>query len=416
MRVLLSAFACEPDRGSETGLGWGLVREVAGSHDVWVLTEASHRSAIEWALSREPLPTARFLFIPGSLSGESPIDLNRGESSGAAPYLSYILWQARAYRAAKSLHRRIGFDLVHHLTWVNSWLPTWMGLLGPAFVWNAGVTERTLVPFLRDMSVRGKLQELNRSIAMVTLGLLTHRWAARRAAAILSGSEPGSWDKSLPVIQLYPNAIEDSVLNQLGEIPPRNVQPFRVISMGRLLEWKGFALGLRAFARLRREFPDAEYWLIGEGPARQRLEAIAHELDCLDAVRFTGWLPRAECLRLLAEVDVLVHPSLHDGLATVLLEAMAARRPVVCLGIGGNAVVAEGGGLVVGAETPARAVDGIHGALRSLLLDPRARLLAGQRGRDWVEQTRTWGHIGGRVLGLYEQVAARPSGHRSAEG
>ena len=62
LRVLLSAYACSPLYGSEPALGWGTAREMAKHHEVWVLTQSRHRSAIEAELARDPVPGLRFAY------------------------------------------------------------------------------------------------------------------------------------------------------------------------------------------------------------------------------------------------------------------------------------------------------------------------------------------------------------------
>lgn len=81
--------------------------------------------------------------------------------------------------------------------------------------------------------------------------------------------------------------------------------------MGRLIHWKGFHLGLRAFAVAN--IADSEYWIVGDGPKREELKLLAKELGVEDKVHFWGFLPRSETLQKLGESHVLVHPSLHDS-------------------------------------------------------------------------------------------------------
>ena len=109
------------------------------------------------------------------------------------------------------------------------------------------------------------------------------------------------------------------------------------------------------FARLLRDRPNSEYWIVGDGPERQRLEVCARDLDCHRAVWFRGWQSREQVLALLSEVDVLVHPSLHEQFGYVLLEAMVTGRPVICLDVGGpSEVVGEACGFKIPASHPAQ--------------------------------------------------------------
>src|SRR5579864_4765887 len=62
VRVLLSAYACEPNRGSEPGVGWGTVQALAAHHEVWALTRANNRPAIERETARTPMPSVHFVY------------------------------------------------------------------------------------------------------------------------------------------------------------------------------------------------------------------------------------------------------------------------------------------------------------------------------------------------------------------
>jgi glycosyltransferase involved in cell wall biosynthesis len=147
---------------------------------------------------------------------------------------------------------------------------------------------------------------------------------------------------------------------------------------------KGFNLSVRAFAEFHRQFPASEYWLIGDGPERKRLEGLARRLGVSEKVTFWGFLPRPQVLKKFAECDVLVHPSLHDSGGWVCLEAMAAGRPVICLDLGGPGLqVTDETGIKVPAISPDQAVRGLADAFYRLASDPelRARLGLGARKR-----------------------------------
>jgi glycosyltransferase involved in cell wall biosynthesis len=197
-------------------------------------------------------------------------------------------------------------------------------------------------------------------------------------------------------------------IQRLSSIPFRHSGPFRLISVGRLLHLKGFALGFQAFAKIQHRYPDSEYWVIGRGPERKRLEALARELGIRDKVRFWGQFPRAQVLEKLAECDVLVHPSLHDSGGWVCLEAMAAGRPVVCLDLGGPGLqVTEKTGIKVKADTPDEAVTGLANALLRLAGDPELRIRLGEAARQRVKEHFAWVGKGDFRNGIYENMVAR---------
>jgi len=93
---------------------------------------------------------------------------------------------------------------------------------------------------------------------------------------------------------------------------------FRAISVGRFVHWKGFHLGLMAFARLQRMYPDAEYFMLGEGPETANLRKLAERLNLGSNVFFLGSLPRERTLAELAAATCSCIPACtipEDGLA-----------------------------------------------------------------------------------------------------
>ncbi|MFA7603257.1 MAG: glycosyltransferase family 4 protein [Novosphingobium sp.] len=121
------------------------------------------------------------------------------------------------------------------------------------------------------------------------------------------------------------------------------------ISVGRLSREKGQRGLLEAFAVVRGRTPGARLVLVGDGPLRAELEALAGELGIADAVRFHGALSEAETLEAIARSDVLVLPSFMEGLPVVIIEAMALGKPVVASGVAGIPEIVRDGtnGLLV---------------------------------------------------------------------
>src|SRR5262245_26713775 len=109
-KILISAYACGPGRGSEPGIGWNTAWEMANRHEVWLLTSYENRPEIEQELAARPLPSLRVVFVdwPGWLSW---MKLTR-----VGWELQHYTWQIAAYLKARRLHRTIGFHLVHHVT------------------------------------------------------------------------------------------------------------------------------------------------------------------------------------------------------------------------------------------------------------------------------------------------------------
>ena len=404
MKVLLSAFACAPAKGSELGVGWNTARELANYHEVWVLTQGIHRPAIEAELARNPVPNLKFAYynLPRWASW-----WHRGRLS-KQPY--YYLWQFGALRVARRLQREVGFDLAQHVTFVVYWKPSFLAFMPVPFIWGpVGGGESAPRSFRGDFALRGTVYEAARDLAR-RIGERDPfvRLTARRSAVALATTEETAarlrrlgakhvWVFS----QVGLNQEEIDDLRSQGAWPRE--EPVRFVSVGRLLHWKGFHLGLRAFARTH--LPDAEYWVVGDGPERERLEAMARELRVSDRVRFWGRLSRDETLRKLGECHALVHPSLHESGGWVCLEAMALGRPVVSLDLGGPAVqVTDATGFKVSATKPEQAVDDLAAVMRTLSGDRDSMVRMGEAAQRRVVQLFNWRKKGAQIAEIYEKV------------
>jgi len=178
---------------------------------------------------------------------------------------------------------------------------------------------------------------------------------------------------------------DGSDLRYLMSLPEASGHHARFITIGRLIHWKGVHLALHAFARAN--IADAEYWIVGGGPDRRRLERLARKLGIANRVRFLGAQPRQEALRLLSECHALVHPSLHDSGGWACIEAMAAGRPVLCLNLGGPAtqVTAETG-FKCNVASPATAIADLGAAMTTVARDRALRDLLGKGGRKRISE------------------------------
>jgi glycosyltransferase involved in cell wall biosynthesis len=173
---------------------------------------------------------------------------------------------------------------------------------------------------------------------------------------------------------------------------PRSI----VLTVARLDEVKGHRFLLEA-ARL---VPEATFVLAGEGPERAALEAQALGLGVADHVCFMGH--QADVPSLLASCDVVVLPSLAESSSLTLLEAMAARKPVIATRVGGIPEIVEDGqtGLLVPPSDP----PALAAAIRSLLVDPdRAERLA-SAGRARVQRDFTLEAMVRGVAAVYDEV------------
>jgi glycosyltransferase involved in cell wall biosynthesis len=403
LKVLISAYACEPNSGSEPGVGWNMVRVTARRHDVWAITRANNREIIEAELSHNPIPGLRFEYY------DLPLWARWWKRGQWGIRLYYYVWQIGAYFAAKRLHKKIGFDLTHHVTFVKYWAPSSLALLPRPFIWGpVGGGDSAPKAFWRDFGLRGNAYELAREFAR---WLSEHdpfvRVSARRSVrAFATTQETADRMRGLGAtdVQLLSQlALSEEDLERLGDRATGDESVVRFISIGRLSHLKGFHLGLRAFARA--QIPNAVYWIVGDGPERKRLQALAEQLSVASRVEFLGTVPRKEALYRLGACVALVHPSLHDSGGLVCLEAMGAGRPVICLDIGGPAVqITDRTGFKIPATTPERAVSDLAKAMVTVARDPDLGVRMGELARERAIEHFSWDRKGVQLDEIYRQT------------
>jgi glycosyltransferase involved in cell wall biosynthesis len=161
-----------------------------------------------------------------------------------------------------------------------------------------------------------------------------------------------------------------------------------ILSVCRFVKKKGLDYLLRACAVLRERGLSIHCLLVGDGPEKDRLVALAEALDLAGLVEFTGPVSNATVRELMTRADLLVAPSVYagdgerDGIPTVLLEAMTYAIPVISTPVSGipELVVHEQNGLLV----PERDEVALADAMERLLRDPTLRASLGRRGRERV--------------------------------
>lgn len=410
-KVLVSAYACEPGLGSESGIGWNWVREIARHHDVWVITRENNVARVAAA--------ARELGLDG-LHVEG-FDLPRWArcwkrgSFGAVPY--FYMWQLALAFRARALDRRIGFDVVHHVTFASSWIPSGLCFVGKPFVWGPiGRHPRIPDRFLTRASWSARAGELVKSAAKRACELADPLLGLTRARADLILSIGPELADTLPPAQRARTRRELACGTESVTLDARRFERagrFEVLFAGRLVDLKGVRLALEAFARLAARAPEATLVFVGEGEQRAALEQRAAELGLTDRVEITGHRPRAEVLERMARSQVFLFPS-FEGAGMVVVEAMAAGNPVVCLDCGGPRAMVESEdsanerGLCapVGATFDATAT-ALATALERLYDDEALRVRLARAAASWASEHATWPAKGARIAGFYAFARAR---------
>jgi glycosyltransferase involved in cell wall biosynthesis len=403
MKLLISAYACAPNRGSEHAVGWNWTTEAHRlGYEVWAMASPAHRGAIEAACRDDPdLRGIGWVFPEVRSWPLRPATEPKWERT------YNLLWQRAALRQARELQSRVGFDVIHHLTWGGVRAPTFLGSLGPPLVMGPMGGGETSPLLLRDgFHLKGKVTEMVRDLsnATITINPIVRGGLTRAAAIFLRTPDTrrlltrAMQKKSITFVDLGLHS------EQIGK--PRSSRPtsLRLLYAGRLLYWKGVHIAIRAFAQLLHRMPDAQLTIVGKGPEEDRLKAQVKANHLEGNVQFISWLPQKQLFGLYASHDLFIFPSLHDSGGTVVIEALSLGLPVACLDLGGpRLVVTPDSGIVVGTagldteQVAAAMADEILG-----LFAAPARLSALSRGA--IARARQF-ILSDRVAEFYEGVA-----------
>ncbi len=232
------------------------------------------------------------------------------------------------------------------------------------------------------------------------------RLVLRRAAAVvvpsrahlaLSTELEGHESK----VEVIPFGIDESRWDMVPPPPPG--APPRAIFIGRLVPYKGLDILLRALERV----PELRLDIVGSGPEGPRLRTLAQALAVTDRVRWYGEYPDEDLPRRMADADFLVLPSVtvEEMFGLVVVEAMAARRPVITTALP-SAVREVNVPGVTGLEVPLRDVAALAQALETLGHDAELRRRMGEAGRQRVLERFTQAAMAGKHIELYERIRA----------
>ncbi len=187
-----------------------------------------------------------------------------------------------------------------------------------------------------------------------------------------------------------------------GTTVPGTTVPGTIVTVGHLVARKRHADVVRALAALRDRRPELRYRIVGDGPERERLQRLAHELGVADRVDFTGALSHDRAVDAGRDAALFVMPSTDEAFGVAFVEAMAGGVPAI--GAAGEpgpeeiAALGEGMRLV-----PAGDVDALAATIDALL-DPAAHTRTAAAARATVAEHFTWKGCGEATVAAYEAV------------
>jgi glycosyltransferase involved in cell wall biosynthesis len=402
-KVLVSAYACDPEHGSEPGVGWQMVQAISKSADTWVVTRKNNREPIENELRKT---NNLHVYI-------SDIDLpkwlgwwKRGQR-GVRTY--YYLWQFVALHHYRKELKQLNFNLAHHITFVNDWIFSFLAFTGLNFIWGP-IGSCPKMPRLTSEDLFFLIKDrLRYSFQSVVRTLDPLYWlTASRASLIIGITAEVSSRMPLRIFKdkaiSYPAIGVEDLMPVYKKTQSKITDPF-LVSVGNFVPIKQFHLVFKSFALVLKDFPNARLTVVGKGALKSELVSLVRNLKIENSIQFCDWMPREEVLSLLAEADIFVFPS-AEASGMVVLEAMVQATPVVCLDYAGpSELLGEGMNMkvsVVGSQE--KIVEGLSEKICLLLTQPELREKYSHKLRDRAVNSYSWANRNQIIEQWYSNV------------
>lgn len=331
LKVLLGCYACDPGYGSEPGMGWNFVSNIARHHDVHAIVE---KGEFEETLTRfaaehpEAVQNITFHFVPRSHHN------TLRKVWPPSYYWFYRAWHRKAYKLALELDKKENFDIVHQVTISGFREPGFLWKLGKPFIWGplGGFTD-TPWCLLRCLGFGGAIHFGIRNI----INGVQKRWgrsaraAARHSAAILT-----STTKAVEEIRRFWGR-EAVLMNEVGletghqqacSPPHKNGTPLRICWAGEHIPRKALDLLLQALPHCKEKM---ELHVLSKGPRMEAWKKLTRKLGLDDIVTFHGFVPREEAFRIMSSSHVFCITSVREDTSTVVFEAFRYGLPIIAL-------------------------------------------------------------------------------------
>ncbi len=331
--VLATAYAMNPFKGSEDGMGWNFALQIARFQNVILLTRKNNREHIEKYMKEHPSSLyASMSFVYFDL----PYWMRFWKKGERGALVYYFFWQLFLIAKVKSSNLR--FDIVHNLNFHNDWTPSFLWLLRKPKVWgpighHPKIPKAFVLPIYGMKTyIQDRLKWMVKCYAWKISPLL---WLTKLNSDVILTMNSSVKDKIYNIGEKeirMPSVASDSMA---ASTSTSTKAEFHVLSVGRFVPLKGFDITIKAFAKFYngvvngRSSKRPHLTLVGKGPEEPKLRKLISEMQLEDAITIISWVKREELKQIYSNSHVFLFPS-HEGAGMVVAEAMSAGLPILC--------------------------------------------------------------------------------------
>lgn len=400
MKVLVNCYACSPYKGSEPGMGWNFVRQIALRHETHILVDCKFHDDIERYLEEHPTERANkhFYFIPKTRHRKLR------KIWPPSYYWFYRQWQQRAYQKAVELDAVEHFDLIHQLNMVGYREPGYLWKIDRPMVWGPiggfNITPWCMLP---SMGLRGCVFYLCRNL--INLRQMHMMRRVRLAMSHATRLIAATRNESVTIKQLYHR--DSDIIPEVGYYggaedfaPHGRTGRLKIAWSGQFTPGK--SLNLLIEACLQTKF-QVELHILGDGDKRKQWKKMAERLTDTP-VHWYGWVERSRGMEIMRGCDVFCITSLSDLTSTVLLEALSFGLPVIALDhCGFSNVITDECGIKIPIHSKSQVVRDIAAAIDRIASDEDMRQCMSTAANRRAQQY-SWEAKGHQIDRIYKEA------------
>lgn len=332
LKVLINAYACSPDMGSEPGMGWNWCMNLAKYCELFIITEGEFRDNIETIVPSLPQGVNMHFYYNPVPERVRQMCWNQGDWRF---YKYYKDWQKKTADIAREICEKEKIDILHQLNMIGFREPGYLWQVsretGIPFVWGpVDAKESFPMAYANGASLKTKFFLLLKNIitkCQLRYGKRVHE-AANTASLILSASS-----NSVISFKKY-FGTESPLMNETGTYPVENQKntsdgrsSFDILWVGKTDFRKQLALAIKSVAAAYH--PNIKLHIVGGGDMQEYL-MVAQSVGIADNCIVRGCISHDEVLSLMRESDLFLFTSVAEGTPHVVLEAIGCGLPVLC--------------------------------------------------------------------------------------
>lgn len=403
-KILVSAYGCEPFRGSEAGVGWNWILQMARFNELFVIARKNDKNKIEENLPEESRRNIHFYYY------DTCKLLMKVKKKEKGLYLYYWMWQIGIIPLVAKLIREHKPDYTMHLTFGSLWMPTFLPFFKTLFIWGPmgggdGIPKQML----------GVLPLKQRIIQSLRYVLISTSWLnplvalpSRKATLILCRTEnncdaiPKKYRSKCKVI--LETAMGDEVFANCKNFEETH-DKVEILITGRLIPIKNTMMVLEIVHSLSKKYTNLHLTVVGKGPEKHRLQEYIKKNRLEDVVDIVAEMPRNQVLKKLCDADIYAFPSLKEGGSWALMEAMAVGLPAVCLNWTGMKIITDDiSAIRIEPSSYEKTKCEFENGVEMLITDKNLRSKIGRAARKRMKEQFNWNYVGDEIEKIIEQL------------